>query len=122
MKFLVDESAPARIAEFLRSQGHDVTRVGTDYAQGLPDEDVLALSHSEQRVLVTNDSDFGELIFKQGLPHSGVIFFRLGYAPMETRIALLERVLRDHAGELGRFIVVTRTQIRVRLADVGRLQ
>jgi hypothetical protein len=43
-----------------------------------------------------------------------MILFRLGYAPLATRIALLERVLQEHAHQLERFIVVTRTRIRAR--------
>ncbi len=113
MRFLVDESFPARLAAFLKTQGHDVTRVGSDLPHGMPDEDVLATASNETRILITDDTDFGELIHRRGLAHAGVILFRLGYAPLPTRITLLERVLHHHVDELERFIVVTRTRIRV---------
>ena len=73
MRFLLDESAEARIAGFLTDRGHDATRVGRDYPAGLPDEAVLAIVQSEQRIVITNDKDFGELVFRERHPHAGVI-------------------------------------------------
>ena len=73
MKFLLDESAEYRIASFLRDHGHDVTAIAHDYPASLVDEDVLSIAHSEQRIVITNDSDFGELVFRDQQPHSGVI-------------------------------------------------
>jgi predicted nuclease of predicted toxin-antitoxin system len=78
MRFLLDQSAEARIGTFLVSIGHDATRVGRDHPPGLPDEQVLAIAVSESRILITNDSDFGELIFKQLHAHTGVIYLAHG--------------------------------------------
>ena len=115
MKFLLDESAEFRIAAFLTNQGHDVKTIVRDYTPGLPDSEVLAIARHEQRILITNDRDFGELIFRQILPHSGVIYFRLGLASTaEEKIARLARLLRTHADRLDRFLVVTLGRIRVR--------
>jgi predicted nuclease of predicted toxin-antitoxin system len=70
VKFLVDESADARLAIHLRSLGHDAATVAGDYSPALKDPDVLAIAQHEQRVLITNDRDFGELVFRQRLPTS----------------------------------------------------
>jgi hypothetical protein len=43
MKFLLDESADARLAPYLTSFGHDVTLVARDYQAGIPDHEVLRL-------------------------------------------------------------------------------
>lgn len=77
MKFLLDESAEYRIAAFLKDQGHDVTAIAHDYPQALTDSDVLAIAEAEGRVMITNDLDFGELVFRDGKVHAGVILFRL---------------------------------------------
>ena len=115
MKFLPDESAEFRIAAFLTNQGHDVKTIVQGYTPGLPDSEVLVIARYEQRILITNDRDFGELIFQQNLPHSGVIYFRLGLASTaDEKIARLDRLLRTHADRLGRFLVVTPGRIRVR--------
>jgi hypothetical protein len=61
------------------------------------------------------DRDFGELIFHQGLARTGVIFFRLPGASLQTKIEHLNTILKDHADALvrGQFIVVTSGQVRV---------
>ena len=78
MRFLIDESADARVATYLRALGHDATTVAGDHAPGLRDELVLAIAHAEGRVLITDDADFGELVFAHRQPHAGIIYFRLG--------------------------------------------
>jgi predicted nuclease of predicted toxin-antitoxin system len=69
---------------------------------------------------LTNDKDFVDIVFRDGLPHAGVILFRLGYVPTDTRLMYLRRVLIDHADELGQFIVVTRQGIRIASAEIAR--
>lgn len=116
MRFLLDESVEYRLAAFLQDQGHDVTAIAHDYPGALSDREVLALAQREGRVLVTNDRDFGELIYRLGLPHRGVIFFRLPAATMEAKVARLERILADYADQLDQFLVVTAKAVRVRRA------
>ena len=115
MKFLFDQSADFRLIAHLRQLGHDVTAISRDYSHSLADTEVLAIARDEQRILVVADRDFGELIFHQGLAHTGVIFFRLPGAPLQTKIERLDAVLVDHADELsrGEFLVVNPNQIRV---------
>lgn len=76
MRFLLDESAEARIAGFLTAHGHDATHIGRDYPASLPDEAVLSLAHREQRILISNAKDFGQLVVRKHHPHAGVILFR----------------------------------------------
>jgi predicted nuclease of predicted toxin-antitoxin system len=115
MKFLFDQSADFRLIAHLRGLGHDVSAISQDYPHSLADEDVLAIARDEQRILVVADHDFGELIFHQGLAHTGVIFFRLPGASLQTKIEQLNVVLEKHADELarGEFLVVSPGQIRV---------
>lgn len=114
MKFLLDQSAEARIGIFLKHLGYDTTRIAKDYPAGLPDEEVLAIAVSENRILITNDSDFGELIFKLRHPHTGVIYFRF---PLDSKanqkIAALERLLSTHTNDLDKYVTVTPRKIRV---------
>jgi predicted nuclease of predicted toxin-antitoxin system len=116
MKFLLDENIDARLLPFLQDLGHDVTSVAKDYRYGLLDEDVLEMAHQEHRILITNDRDFGDLIFHQGLPHSGIILFRL--APNDANIHLrkvrLQYVLTHYADRLHHFIVVTQKSVKTR--------
>ncbi len=95
MKFLLDESADARLSPYLVARSHEVTHVAKDYPAGLPDTEVLTLAHTERRILIVNDRDFGKLVFKHRQPHTGVILFRLGpYALLVTKITRLDYILR----------------------------
>src|SRR5947209_2070261 len=69
MRFLLDENMEFRVATALRAWGHDVTAIAYDYPHALEDLEVLSLARTERRILLTNDRDFGELIFRQQLPN-----------------------------------------------------
>ncbi len=69
MRVLLDESAEFRIAAYLQRRGHDVTAIAHDYPASLSDRDVLTIAYQEGRILITNDRDFGELIFHEQQPH-----------------------------------------------------
>lgn len=115
MRFVLDQSTDARLLPYLRGLGHDATRIGGEYPSGLPDEEVLAISQREERILITDDRDFGELIFRKRLAHAGVIFLRLGdYAELATKIERLSDALTNYQEQLDQFLVVTRRSVRVR--------
>jgi len=114
VRFLVDESVDFRLALHARGAGNDVSVVGFDHPPSLPDSAVLEIAHREGRCLITNDRDFGELVFERGQPHSGVLYFRLGKVPLATMIERLDYVLAAHANDLREFVVVTARTVRVR--------
>jgi predicted nuclease of predicted toxin-antitoxin system len=115
MKFLLDENVDARLLPYLQGQGHDVLRLVSDYPAGLPDQQVLAIAVTQERILITNDRDFGELVFVQRQAHTGVILLRLGdYADLSVKIARLNHVLTHYATQLDQFLVVTQRRVRVR--------
>jgi len=114
VKFLLDESAEYRLAAFLADQGHDVTAIAHDCPQALTDVEVLRVAVNEQRILITNDRDFGELAFRRGLRHCGVILFRLPPGQTERRIEALRDLLVSHADRLDEFIVLGASGARVR--------
>lgn len=114
MRFLFDQSADFRLIPELTGAGHDVTAVSRDYPGGVDDQTVLATAVRERRILVTADLDFGEMVVRQGLPHASIILMRLPGAALATKLARLHAVLRHHADQLDRFIVVAEQSIRVR--------
>jgi predicted nuclease of predicted toxin-antitoxin system len=114
VRFLLDESADARLISDLRRRGHDVTRVATEHPAGLSDADVLALAYAERRIVLTADRDFGDLVFRQQLPHAGVVLLRLEDESLDTKRSRLEHVLDTFADRLDQFVVVTALTIRIR--------
>jgi predicted nuclease of predicted toxin-antitoxin system len=75
----------------------------------------LEIARNERRILITNDRDFGELIVRLGLPHRGVVFFRLTTQDPQAKVTRLSDVLARYSTQLDRFIVVTDRRIRIRL-------
>jgi predicted nuclease of predicted toxin-antitoxin system len=114
VRFLLDENAEFRLAFFLQERGHDVKAIAHDYPGGLSDDQVLSLAYEEQRVLITNDRDFGELIFRQRMSHCGVIYFRLSDQAIAAKMARLDHLLRTHLDQLDQYVVVTERTVRVR--------
>ncbi|MHB8647352.1 MAG: DUF5615 family PIN-like protein [Thermomicrobiales bacterium] len=114
MRFLLDENAEYRLALFLRAHGHDATTIARDYAHPLSDPDILGIANREQRIIITNDRDFGALVFRQGLSHAGVIFFRLGMADVVVKRSWLAHLIEHYPDEMRHFIVITDRGTRVR--------
>src|SRR5919106_5963378 len=113
MKFVLDQSTDARLGTYLTILGHDVTRVAKDYPAGLLAPKILSLARTEGRILITDDRDFGEWVFRFKLPHAGVIFLRLGtYAPLSLKFERLEYVLTHYADQLDQFLVVKKGNVR----------
>jgi predicted nuclease of predicted toxin-antitoxin system len=112
MRFLVDESTGRKICELLNTAGHDTIFVG-DKRPGSADETVLAWAESEERILVTDDKDFGELVFRLDRPTTGVVLLRTSTANSRRRVRILLDVIRNMQLE-GSFTTVTENRIKTR--------
>jgi len=64
MKFLADESIEKPVIDWLRGQDFDVRYVA-EITPSINDEEVIRFANDEGRILITNDKDFGELVFRQ---------------------------------------------------------
>src|SRR5262245_3553329 len=92
MRFLADENVAVPIVLWLRQLGHDVSHASEQQA-GAPDSDWLARAESEQRLILTSDKDFGELVFRDRLNSHGVVLLRLETLTVVDRIARLNEVI-----------------------------
>ena len=90
LKFLVDESTGGKVYSFLNNKGFDVKFVANIMPRA-EDIEILKFAEIEERVLITNDKDFGELIFRLKRPSSGVILLRLrkDFPDTENKLLLL---------------------------------
>lgn len=114
MQFVVDESTGAAVTAFLRGLGHDVLAVAEAMPQA-SDENILARAVLDARIVVTNDKDFGELVFRDRKTHAGIVLLRLEDESPDNRVAVMQAVLQQHAAQLpGRFVVATEKHIRIR--------
>lgn len=100
------------MAEWLRGQGHEVCSV-FDEARGAEDDEVINKAYAESWILITNDKDFGEKVYRERRPHRGVIFMRLGDERAANKVEVLRRLLDMHSDKLrDRFVVVTDAHVR----------
>jgi predicted nuclease of predicted toxin-antitoxin system len=112
MRFLVDECTGSAVARWLRGEGHDVFSV-YDEARGIDDEQVLQKAFDEHRILITNDKDFGEKVFREQHQHKGIVFLRLDDERASCKIETLRKLLETYSSQLAdRFVVVSETQVR----------
>jgi predicted nuclease of predicted toxin-antitoxin system len=72
VKFLLDVPVGREIADWLRDQGYDVLEVRT-IDPTLSDLAILRLATQQNRIVITMDKDFGELVVRQGEPHRGIV-------------------------------------------------
>ena len=116
MKFIVDECTGSRVADWLIEKGFDVFSVSKQ-GRGMKDVQILQKATEEQRIIITNDRDFGELIFKNGLPHQGIVFMRLNDETSDSKIKVLSRLFETSLDLINNthFIIVTEESIRVRM-------
>ena len=112
MRLIVDESAGRAVVEYLRGTEHDILVVAEEMPQA-DDPVVLARAAAEGRVLVTNDKDFGDLVFRARQPHAGVLLLRLRDETPDSRVRVVRAVLDRWAVRLpGRFTVATEAEVR----------
>ncbi len=112
MRFLVDESTGPFAARWLVGEGHDVFSV-YEQARGMKDESIIQKAFSENRILITNDKDFGEKVYREQYPHKGIVLLRLEDERAVVKIATLKRLLNQHANQLAdNYVVVTEKRVR----------
>ncbi len=114
MKILADENVPRAIVGWLRNTGHDVL-FAAEVQPGAPDAEWATRADQEQRLILTSDKDFGELVFRDRLTSHGIVLLRLNHVPVSDMLSRLQAVWSVvQANPSGRFIVITENKVRVR--------
>lgn len=113
LRFLADESCDFAVVRALRAAGYDVIAI-TEQAAGTPDREVIQLALDEERVLLTEDKDFGQLVFAAFAGSRGVMLIRF---PSESRSQLpatVVRVVENYSAQLSRaYITLSPGRVRV---------
>ncbi|MBI5431314.1 MAG: DUF5615 family PIN-like protein [Planctomycetes bacterium] len=112
MRFLADESCDFSVVRALRNAGFDVRAVAEETA-GLDDASVMRAAVEEERLLLTEDKDFGWLVFASSESNPGVVLIRFPAATRSTLVAAVLAAIRDHGPDLvGGFSVLQPGQLR----------
>ncbi len=120
MRILADENIPLQLVQHLRAAGYDVRSIREE-VRGEADLNIAMLCSSDDRLLITYDKDFGELVFAppETAPadwaKAGVVLLRLKGMPYADRSSRVLHVL--NSGEFtfeGFFTVIEADRIRQR--------
>jgi predicted nuclease of predicted toxin-antitoxin system len=123
LKFLVDSAVSPEVATGLRGLGHDAVHV-SDYGLATStDETILKRAEVEGRILVTSDTDFGDLLAESGASRPSIVLFRRSSGKPSDEKPLLARALSKpevcDSLERGGIVVVDPRRVRIRKLPLG---
>lgn len=122
MRFLADMGVSWRVVQWLRENGHDATHLREQDLHRLPNGDIFTKAANEQRIILTWDLDFTEIVALSNTRIVSAIVFRLLNTRSANVIRRLTRVLAESTQDLedGAIISVEESRHRVRLLPIGR--
>lgn len=113
LPFLADESCDFAIVRALRSEGYDVLAV-SEVTQRSDDRALIDQAYREKRVLLTEDKDFGRLVYASHADSAGVILIRFPGNARQTLVQAITALVRDQSdGLLGAFVVAQPGHVRI---------
>lgn len=116
MRFLADESCDFTVMQALRAAGNDVLCV-SEITPRAEDFEVIKLAGDEERILLTEDKDFGQLVYSHGQKTVGVIFLRFPTSARRHISRDIVKLVKQQAEKLaGCFITVQPGRVRIRHA------
>jgi len=93
MKFKIDENLPIEVVEILQQHGYDASHVIDENLQGCSDKKLISVCRSEQRVLVTLDKDFSNILKYPPEKCRGIIVLKLKSLGKKTVITTIKKLL-----------------------------
>lgn len=113
MRFLADESCDFAVVRALRAAGHDVLAVA-ELSPRSDDHAVIDLATQDNRVLLTEDKDFGQLVYASSQPSGGIIFIRFPTNTRQTLPTAVLKLIQERGDRLpGGFVVLTPGRVRI---------
>ena len=111
---IVDENVDQRYIDLLIAHGHDIYLI-RDYHQGISDRQVIELALNKKAWVLTEDKDFGELVFSHNINDCSIILLRYKKVEHGDIAKQLIKVLNDYLDQPGRyFFTITKRKIRFR--------
>jgi predicted nuclease of predicted toxin-antitoxin system len=113
LRFLADESCDFAVVRALRADGFDVHAI-SEITSRSEDRALLEQAERERRILLTEDKDFGWLVFVSHVDSPGVILIRFPGNARQTLAQTVSRIVREQGEKLiGRFVVVQPGHVRI---------
>lgn len=114
LKFLADEGFSFSITSALKNRGFNIKWVG-DISPGVSDRVVYDIAQKEDRIILTEDKDFGELAVRFKLKVCGVVLLRISSKEKELRNEMVFELLERFPEKLkGHLIIIDSQKFRFR--------
>jgi len=114
MKFLANENFPVKSYRILEASGYDILHVGFEFPS-VEDEEVLRRAISDNRIVITFDADYGNLVFVKGYKPRGIIYLRFKDFPSDFPAIFLSNLFQAGSCQFdGYFTVIDKNRIRQR--------
>jgi len=111
-QIVADESVDFRIVIQLREIGMTVYAI-VEQQPSIRDDQVLAIANENETLLLTEDKDFGELVFRLQLPHRGILLIRIEDAEQKID-SVVRTIARYYADLLDKFSVINGNKLRIK--------
>ena len=114
IKFVLDVGVGNSVWHYLTANGYDATLI-TGINPSMSDSDILFIAENENRMVITMDTDFGELVYLSGKAHKGVLLLRLEDANGDEKAAVMAFILDNFKDKIvGKFCVFKHGRLRIR--------
>jgi predicted nuclease of predicted toxin-antitoxin system len=116
---VADESVDGNIVAHLKTLSYQIHYI-PQHTPGIPDLEVLETAIQNDALLLTEDKDFGELVYRLRLPHCGILLLRLAGVETSKKCSLVEFALRENEAMLkNKFAVLDENKLRIREIKKG---
>jgi len=114
LKFIIDVGVGKKVEDFLYKSGYDVLSV-REINPSMSDSKIIGIASKNNRIIITMDKDFGELVYNSGLKHTGILLLRTENCSADKKIIILSEILRNYSSELEEnFCVFSKDRLRIR--------
>ena len=114
LKFLVDVGVGKKVEDFLYKNGYDILSV-RKLNPRMSDSEIINIAAKDNRIVITMDKDFGELIYNSGLIHKGILLLRTENCSGDKKAKILSEILINYSSELEEnFCVFSKDRLRIR--------
>ncbi|MBF0100832.1 MAG: DUF5615 family PIN-like protein [Desulfobacterales bacterium] len=114
LKFLVDVGVGKKVEEYLKIQGYETKSV-RDIDARMSDEDIIRIAVSENRMVITMDKDFGELVYHSDMEHCGVLLLRMENGTGTEKEEIVNYILSNYSDKIKNcFCVYQNNKFRIR--------
>ena len=114
LKFILDVGVGNKVGQYLTSEGYDTSLIST-INPSMTDLEILSIAEHENRMVITMDKDFGELVYHSEKAHAGVLLLRLEDATGDEKVEVMQFIMTNFKDQLAnKFCVFKNGRFRIR--------